>query len=130
MKRVAPMLRLELAQYRELEVFAKIGTELDSRTRATLLRGRALSNDLVQRRFRVYRLWEEVALLKAATLGRFDGMTREEVLETAEKLLKYLSAECHDLVEDLEREKDFKGEMEVKLTSAIERFFSEREGRG
>ena len=91
MRDVSGSLRLEVAQYREIAVFAQFGADIDSATAAMLRRGERLMQLLVQPTERNYKLSEQVFLLLAASSGVFGRFAKRDVPEAAVKLLKYLS---------------------------------------
>jgi len=90
MRDVSGSLRLEVAQYRDIAVFAQFGADIDSATAAMLRRGERLMQILVQAVERNYKLSEQVFLLLAASSGVFEHFERREVGETAARLLEFL----------------------------------------
>ena len=79
MKKVAGTLRLDLAQFRELEAFAAFGSDLDKASQAQLDRGNRLVEVLKQPQFEPVRLSEQVAIIWAATKGYLDGIPVADV---------------------------------------------------
>jgi F-type H+-transporting ATPase subunit alpha len=90
MKKVAGMLRLELAQYRELEKFVQFGTELDRATRAQITRGERVVEILKQDQYSPMPVDEQVLVVNAAVSGALDGVPVALVRECADRLLEYL----------------------------------------
>jgi len=90
MRAVSSMLRLEYAQFLELEVFARFGGELDERARRTLERGLRIREVLVQPNERPLSLAHEVALLLALSGGILDALPRERVATFRERLPRWL----------------------------------------
>lgn len=79
MKSVAPSLRLELAQFRELAAFAQLSTDLDPQTKQRIERGRRITEALKQGQYQPLGLAEQVIVLLAATQGLFDALPLEQI---------------------------------------------------
>jgi F-type H+-transporting ATPase subunit alpha len=79
MRQVAGMLRLDLAQYRELAAFAQFGSDLDRTTRAQLDRGERLIEVLKQRQYEPVSIEKQIAILYAATRGALDRCAVDEI---------------------------------------------------
>ena len=79
MKAVAGSLKLELAQYREMEIFASFGSELDESTQNTLIRGVRIIEVLNQRPYIPLALYYQIVLLYAVTRGNFDRLDLAKV---------------------------------------------------
>ncbi|MGR8941917.1 MAG: F0F1 ATP synthase subunit alpha, partial [Gammaproteobacteria bacterium] len=94
---VAGALKLYYAQFEELEMFARFGTRLDERTRATLERGKRVREILKQHEDEPMTPFEQIAVLLAATEGLFDALPINKV-RIAEKAVRSLVAQrLHDL---------------------------------
>ncbi len=83
MKAVAPALRLELAQYRELAAFAQFSTDLDLETKQRIERGRRVTEVLKQGQYQPLSLADQVVVLLAVTSGAFDNVAVDQI-KTAE----------------------------------------------
>jgi F-type H+-transporting ATPase subunit alpha len=81
MKKVAGSLRLDLAQYRELQAFTQFGSELDERTRAQLNRGEVMVEILKQDKLSPYPLEKQVMIIFAGTGGYLDDIPLEQIKE-------------------------------------------------
>jgi len=79
MKAVAPALRLELAQYRELAAFAQFSTDLDPETKQRIERGRRVTEVLKQGQYQPLSLSDQVVVLLAVTSGAFDTMAVDKI---------------------------------------------------
>ncbi|HYE97149.1 MAG TPA: F0F1 ATP synthase subunit alpha [Rubricoccaceae bacterium] len=90
MKKVAGSLRLDLAQYRELEAFAKFGSDLDPTTQRQLNRGARLVEILKQPQYQPLPVEEQVAIISAATAGHLDTVPVERVREFEREFLDAL----------------------------------------
>src|SRR6059036_3826055 len=101
MKKVAGRLRLDLAQYRELEAFAQFGSELDQATQRQLARGARLVEILKQGQYRPLPLERQVAIIYAGTQGFLDDLAVSDVRSFEEGLYAYLDKEFADVVHEL-----------------------------
>ena len=90
MKKYAGSLRLDLAQFRELEAFAQLGTELDPATQAQLDRGRRLVEILKQGQYVPMPIEEQVAMIFAGTKGILDKIPVAKVIEFEKAYLEFL----------------------------------------
>ena len=90
MRDVSGSLRLEIAQYRDISVFAQFGADIDSATAALLHRGERLTKLLVQPAQLNYKLSEQAALLFAASSGIFEKFTPDEMQSIIPELLEFL----------------------------------------
>jgi proton translocating ATP synthase F1 alpha subunit len=94
MKAVAGSLKLELAQYREMEAFASFGSELDEATQQVLVRGARLIEILNQRPYAPLALYYQIVLIYAATRGNFDRIEIAKVTKFKELLAQKLANEA------------------------------------
>ena len=90
MKKVAGSLRLDLAQFRELEAFASLGTELDAATQQQIDRGGRLVNLLVQGQYSPMPVEKQVVSIFAGTKGYMDKIPLDKVFDYEDKLLAYV----------------------------------------
>jgi F-type H+-transporting ATPase subunit alpha len=125
MKKVAGMLRLDLAQYNELKAFAQFGSELDPQTQAQLARGERMVASLNQGQYVPMPVEEQVAVIFAATQGFLDDIGVERVPDFNEGLIARLRSQHPDILEAIRNEKDISEETESKLRSALESFLKD-----
>jgi F-type H+-transporting ATPase subunit alpha len=104
MKKVAGKLRLDMAQYRELAVFAQFGSDLDAATRKQLDRGARLTEILKQGQYEPLPVSEEVAILYCGVNGLLDEVPVEKVKEFQDDLLKLLRDKHFDVLQTLSKE--------------------------
>ncbi len=90
MKKVAGRLKLELAQFRELEAFAQFGSDLDEATKKQIKRGRALTEILKQEQYKPIAVEKQVAIIFAATNGYLDEIKPEKIAQWEEGFYKIL----------------------------------------
>jgi F-type H+-transporting ATPase subunit alpha len=122
MKQVAGRLRLELAQYRELEVFAQFSTELDKATQVQLERGRRLVELLKQKQYEPMPVAEQIVLIFAGVNGYLDDLAIGKIREFEEKILKYLREERKDILVEIEEKKEIDEDLKARIKKLIEGF--------
>ena len=122
MKKVVGMLRLDLAQYRELETFAKFGTELDKETRKQLARGERTVEVLKQGQYIPMDVEDEILILFALTKGYLDDIEVNKLQRFEVEYLEYIRSAAPAIVEELKKTKDISTELEGKIMSEIEKF--------
>ena len=98
MKKVAGPLRLNLAQFRELEAFAEFGSELDAASLAQLERGRRVVEVLKQGQFEPLPVEEQVLVIFAVTEGHFDSVPVEHLADAEEQLVEWVKLHKGDVL--------------------------------
>lgn len=99
MKKVAGTLKLDQAQYRELEAFAKFGSDLDASTKLTIERGKRNQEILKQNEFSPVPVEEQVAIIYASTKGLIDRVPVEKVKEFEKEYLTVLRSSHKDALD-------------------------------
>ena len=122
MKKVAGTLKLDLAQFRELEAFAKFGSDLDKETQKQLNRGSTLMELLKQKQYSPVSTEKQVALIYAGTKGYLDDVAKDRLVELEEKFYDFLDASCSDLLSEIKNTGQLNEETENNLKSKIEDF--------
>ena len=122
MKSVAGTLRLDLAQFRELEAFAKFGSDLDKATLAQLTRGERMVEILKQNQYVPMNVEKQVAIIFAASKGYLDDLDINKVALFEAGLFEYLDANSRDLLDEIVKKEKITDELEQKLESAIVNF--------
>ena len=102
-KSVAGSLRLDLAQFRELAAFAQFSTDLDPETKQKIERGQRLTELLKQSQYSPLGVWEQTALLFAATEGAFDGIAVTKIKSAQDSLLNGLSVHHKKAMDELNK---------------------------
>jgi F-type H+-transporting ATPase subunit alpha len=102
MKKVAGTLRLDLAQFRELEAFAAFGSDLDKASQAQLDRGNRLVEVLKQPQYEPVRLSEQVAIIWAATNGYADTIPVAQVRDFGKALVEHIATHDAGLLDELD----------------------------
>lgn len=119
MKKVAGMLRLALAQYRELAAFAQLSTDLDKATQQQLTRGERMVEILKQNVLQPMSLAEQVVSIFAGTRGFLDDIKTKLILKFEAELLKYMESEHPAILHDIETRKDLPDDLQKKLETAV-----------
>ena len=122
MKSIAGMLRLDLAQFRELEAFSKFGSDLDKTTQQQLTRGRVMVEILKQNQYSPMLVEEQVAIIYAGINGYLDDIALEKVGDFEKGLLEYLDANSQDLLDAIHTSGKLKEKSEDSLKKSIENF--------
>ena len=123
MKQVANSLKIELANYRELQAFSQFGSDLDEDTKRVLTHGKVLMEVLKQDQYDTYSVDREVIELFAAKHRYLEEISVENIKVTLNKLYEYLKSSHQSLIDELNKEKKISEELEAKLHKAIKDFF-------
>lgn len=122
MRQVAGSLRLDLAQYRELEAFAQLGTDLDKSTQAQLDRGERMVELLKQPQFVPMPVEKQIISIFAGVRGHLDDVAVKDIQRFEAELLEYMDMKHADLVSGIREAGKLDEELENKLKSAITAF--------
>ena len=122
MKKVAGTLKLDLAQYRELEAFAKFGSDLDEATQAQLTRGSRLLEILKQKQYSPIDTEKQIALIFAGSQGFLDEIDIDKLSEFEEKLYDFLDASHSDILSNIRKSGIISDEDSDKLKNALSDF--------
>ncbi|MBF0210476.1 MAG: F0F1 ATP synthase subunit alpha [Desulfamplus sp.] len=125
MKQVAGTLRLDLAQYRELEAFAAFGSDLDAATQRQLTRGERLVELLKQPQFQPLPMEKQVLVLYAGTRGYLDKYPKTAVTKYEKGLYSFVENRFPDLLTSLVEKKEITADIEAKLKKALEAYDEE-----
>lgn len=122
MKQVAGMLRIDLAQFRELETFAQFASELDPATRAQIIRGQRLQELLKQDQYNPMPVEEQIVVLYVGIRGYLDELAVESVKRFEAEFLKYMRTTRSSLLKAIAQKKELTQEIEDELKQAIQEF--------
>ncbi|MEN9238806.1 MAG: F0F1 ATP synthase subunit alpha, partial [Thermostichus sp. DG_1_6_bins_120] len=122
MKKVAGSIKVELAQFRDLEAFAQFASDLDEATQKQLARGQRLQEILKQPQYSPLSLDQQVAIIYAGTRGYLDDIPVEKVAAFKQGLLSYLSSAHPKYGEIIRSTKQLTEEAEELLKTAITEF--------
>jgi F-type H+-transporting ATPase subunit alpha len=121
MRQVAGRLRLELAQYRELEAFAQFGSELDQATQHSLARGERMVATLNQPQYKPWPLEEQVVAIYAGVNGYLDAVPVSEVPRFHEELREHLHTD-QAILQEIREKKELSDELLEKLNAELKKF--------
>ncbi len=119
MKSVAGTLRLDLAQYRELEAFSKFGSDLDKATLAQLTRGERMVEILKQNQYDPMDVEKQVAIIFAASKGHLDDLPVDQIADFERGLFEYLDANAADSLASIVSDGKIADETAEMLEKAI-----------
>jgi F-type H+-transporting ATPase subunit alpha len=122
MRQVVGTLRLDLAQYRELQAFAQFGSDLDKATQDQLNRGRRLTEVLKQPQYRPLSVERQILILFAGSKGYLDRVAESDVAAYEQELFQYVDARHGELVARLVAEKKIDDQLMADLTTAVAAF--------
>ena len=122
MKKVAGSIKLELAQYRELEAFAKFGSDLDDATQAQLTRGARLLEILKQKQYSPIDTEKQIVLIFAGSQGFLDNIELERIQEFEEKLYDFLDASHSTILTNIRESGGLSDEDSNQLKNALSDF--------
>ena len=122
MKQVAGRLRLDLAQFRELEAFAEFGSELDKASQAQLERGARVVEILKQLQYQPLPFSQQVISIYAVTNGFLDDIPVEDVKRFEEELLRFMETRHPDVARHISEQGTLPDEMQEQLKGAVAEF--------
>jgi len=122
MKQVAGRLRLDLAQYRELEAFAQFGSELDPATQKQLSRGARIVEILKQPQYKPMPVQQQVMIIFAVTNGYLDDVDVANVRAWESGFHDFIAAQHAALAEEIRTKKALSDDLTARLRKAIEQY--------
>jgi F-type H+-transporting ATPase subunit alpha len=122
MKSVAGQLKLDLAQYRELAAFAKLSSDLDKNTQATLTRGEKITEILKQPQYQPQAMEDQVALIYAATKGYLTKIETQRLQDWSHGFINFLHEKHGDITKSIQDTNALSDDKAKALVSAIEEF--------
>ena len=122
MKQVAGSIKLELAQFREVEAFAQFGSDLDVATQKQIARGQRLTELLKQPQYSPYVVEEQVVIIYAGVRGYLDEVPIAQIQRFERDLVLHVRSEHADLLEAIRKSNQLTPESEEKLKSLLVQF--------
>ena len=119
-KKVAGKVKLELAQFDELQAFAQFASDLDPATQAQLARGQRLREILKQKQYSPRSLPEQVAVIYAGINGKLDDIEVEKVADYVEELISYVNTSKKAFVDEINNTQKLTDEAIKLLEEAID----------
>ncbi len=122
MKQVAGSIKLELAQFREMEAFAQFGSDLDAATQNLLARGSRLTELLKQAQYSPLVVEDQVVVIYAGVKGYLDKVPTKDVVAYEKRLLSKMKADHKDILDSVRNEQKISDETEKKLKEVLANF--------
>jgi len=122
MKKIAGRLRLDLAQYRELEAFAAFGSDLDAASKAQLERGARMVELLKQGQYSPYSLERQVVSIWAGTTGKLDSVAVADIRRFESELLDFIGREHKDVYSVISETRELSDDTVAKLETIVTSF--------
>lgn len=124
MKQVAGTLRVELAQFRELEAFAMFGSDLDKTTQAQLTRGQRLVEILKQNQYSPVEVENQTIIIFAATNGHLDDVPVKEIKRFEKEYFQFLNQKYYEVIKSIRDEKALSDKSKETLAASLKEFKS------
>ncbi len=122
MKQVAGTLRIDLAQFRELQAFSQFGSDLDKATQAQLARGQRLTEILKQPQYQPVSVEKQVLLIWSATNGFLDDVPVEQLRRFETELMRFVENGHPGLLNDIREKKTINDQVKSSLTEVLSDF--------
>jgi F-type H+-transporting ATPase subunit alpha len=122
MKKIAGRLRLDLAQFRELEAFAAFGSDLDAASKAQLERGARMVELLKQGQYSPFSLEKQIASIWAGTTGNLDSVPVADIRRFESEFIDFLGRERKEIMTTISETKVLEDDTVAKLQAAIDDF--------
>jgi len=122
MKKVSGKIKLELAQFRELEAFMQFSQDLDAETKSRIDAGQRLASILKQKNAWPLAFYEQAIIIYAAVNGYLAKVAVERVGEYESKLLAFLESNGKEILESIERSRDLASQTEAELKVELQKF--------
>ncbi|MFO7806858.1 MAG: F0F1 ATP synthase subunit alpha [Candidatus Moraniibacteriota bacterium] len=124
MKKVAGKVKLELAQFRELEAFTQFGSDLDERTKRKIERGYRTREVLKQNQYASLPMEKQVVVMWALNNEYFDDIEVEKIRQIEGELLQYFSEAGQDVLNKIKEKKELDEELEGEIRKIVESYKS------
>ena len=122
MKQVAGRLRLDLAQFRDLEAFAKFGSDLDKATQQQITRGQRMVEILKQGQYTPLVVEKQIALIFLGVNGFLDSVPTAQILRLENEYLQFMESNYSDVLKSIAEKKAIDDDLQKKMTSICEEF--------
>jgi F-type H+-transporting ATPase subunit alpha len=122
MKQVAGSVKLELAQFREMEAFAQFGSDLDAATQKLIARGQRLVELLKQPQYSPLQVEEQVVVLFAGVKGYLDGIKTNDVVRFEKELLSHMHSNQKLVLDEIRSKEKISDELEPKMHDILKNF--------
>jgi len=122
MKKIAGPIRVELAQFRELQAFAQFGSELDAETKESLAQGERIQQVLKQYQYQPMPIEKQVVVIYAVTRKHFLDIPVHQVMDFEKGLLEYMDTKYADVLAAIKKSKSLSDKTEADIIKAIGEF--------
>lgn len=122
MKQVAGTLKLDLAQFRDLEAFAAFASDLDAASQRQLARGRKLVETLKQPQYTPYKVENQIMVIFTVTNGYMDKILDTDILRYESEFIQFIGQRYADISTSIASEKKISDSVKEKLVEAIKEF--------
>jgi F-type H+-transporting ATPase subunit alpha len=122
MKQVAGMLRLELAQYRELAAFAQFGSELDKATQQQLNRGMRLVEILKQPQYQPLPMERQISIIYAGTRGFLDKYPVDVLQEYEQQFYTFMESKYKEIFMEIREKREISPDLDERMKAALTEF--------
>ena len=122
MKQVSGSIKLDLAQFREMEAFSQFASDLDQSTRNLLERGRRLTEILKQPQYAPLKVEEQVVVIFSGVRGHLDKISINDITKFEKYLLEKIRDEGKQILESIKKEQSISDELDSKLSDFVENF--------
>ncbi len=120
MKKVSGSIKLDLAQFREMEAFSQFASDLDQSTRNLLERGRRLTEILKQPQYSPLKVEEQVIVIFSGVKGFLDNIEISDITKFESYLLKKIRTDGKKILEEIEKKQAISDELETQLNKFLE----------
>jgi F-type H+-transporting ATPase subunit alpha len=122
MRKVAGTLKLDMAQFRELEAFAQFGSDLDKATQRQLNRGQRLVEVLKQSQYKPMPAEKQIVILFAGANGYLDEWPIDAVADYENQMFEFMDNKHSDILKDIKDANDISDELNEKIKKALDEF--------
>jgi len=122
MKKLAGSLRMDLAQYRELEAFAKFGSDLDKATQRQLNRGQRMVELLRQNQYKPLPVEKQIAIIYLGVRGYLDTVPVAQIGRAEQEFYRFMESQHDDILRDIRDQKELNDDLDARLAKACEEF--------
>ena len=120
MKQVSGSIKLDLAQFREMEAFSQFASDLDQSTRNLLERGRRLTEILKQPQYAPLKVEEQVVVIFSGVRGHLDKISINDITNFEKYLLEKIRNDGKQILESIKKEQSISDELDSKLSDFVE----------
>ena len=121
MKQVSGSIKLDLAQFREMEAFSQFASDLDQSTKDLLERGRRLTEILKQPQYKPLKVEQQVIVIFAGVKGYLDKISVNDITKFETELLKKIETDGSNIIKQIEEKQSLNDDLEKEIHSFLEK---------